>query len=288
MRTDIKVLVIGNECFSNSNSNGRTLKNFFIGWPKENLAQFYIHDCVPDKSVCDNYFQVSDKQALNAFLGRKNSDDGAKDTSLPNARTTQGRNALTMLVRTVIWNSNRWKKYGFDKWVDSFSPDLIVVQVGDSPFTLRLSRKTAKKRRIPIVLYNSENFYFKKYDYFRATGFPHLLYPLFRKVYRSELKAIIKSAEKSVYICEPLERDYKAIFNKPSETIYTATEMTALDNAKHDGFTVSYLGNMGVGRHRPLIEVGEALQSISENYYLDVYGSVPNSDIEKQLKRAGE
>ncbi|MDO5547856.1 MAG: hypothetical protein Q4F79_05140 [Eubacteriales bacterium] len=285
MNERIKVLVLGNECFSNSNSNGRTLKNFFLGWPKSDIAQFYIHEANPDNEVCENYFQVSDQQALYAFLN-KNYSPKASDTTdkLPNARTPKGRNALTMLARTIIWDSGKWKKSGFNNWIDSFSPNVIVVQAGDSPFIFKLARLISTKKSIPIVIYNSENFYFKDYDYFRSDGVAHLMYPLFKVIFRRQLRLLIRKAYMSIYICEKLEEDYKIAFNKPSRTIYTATEMSELRNVDHEGFVVSYLGNMGVGRHRPLIEIGETLQMISKDYHLDVYGSVPSKEIEEQLK----
>lgn len=285
MDKSVKVLVLGNECFSNSNSNGRTLKNFFIGWPKSDIAQFYIHEESPDEEVCENYFQVSDEQALYAFLNKKMTGDTAvKTEKLPNARTPKGRNALTMLARTFIWDSGKWKKNGFNEWVDVFSPDVIVVQAGDSPFVFKLARKLSSQKSIPIVIYNSENFYFKDYDYFRSNGVAHLLYPLFREVFRRQFRLLIQKAYISVYICEKLEEDYKQAFNLPSRTIYTATEMTELNCIDHNGFIVSYLGNLGVGRHRPLIEIGDALQQISKDFYLDVYGTVPSKEIEAQLK----
>ena len=62
-----KVLVISNECFSKVTSNGRTLGNFFIGWDKSCLAQFYIQNSEPDFDYCENFFRVTDRQALSAF-----------------------------------------------------------------------------------------------------------------------------------------------------------------------------------------------------------------------------
>ena len=65
-----KLLVVSNEPFSASSSNGRTLMNFFIGYPKEKLAQFYIHGN-PDESFCANYYQNSDNDALRYFLFKR-------------------------------------------------------------------------------------------------------------------------------------------------------------------------------------------------------------------------
>ena len=50
-----RLLIISNECLSSVSSNGRTLRNLLIGWPKEKLAQFHIRRTAPDHSVCDRF-----------------------------------------------------------------------------------------------------------------------------------------------------------------------------------------------------------------------------------------
>lgn len=62
-----KVLVVSNNSFSESSSNGRTLGNLFIGWPKEKVAQFCISTTEPDYNICDNYFVLTDSCMLDAF-----------------------------------------------------------------------------------------------------------------------------------------------------------------------------------------------------------------------------
>ena len=50
-----RVLIVSNECLSPNTSNGRTLRNFLLGWPRERLAQFYIRPSQPDFTACANY-----------------------------------------------------------------------------------------------------------------------------------------------------------------------------------------------------------------------------------------
>lgn len=105
-----RLLIISNECLSNVTSNGRTLRNFLKGWPRDRIAQFCIRSNAPDYSVCDNYYYVSDRDALNAFIKGKRATG-----QMPRAKCgatqavdTGGKNALTMLLRDLVWNSMRW------------------------------------------------------------------------------------------------------------------------------------------------------------------------------------
>ena len=63
-----KLLVISHNCFSKTGSNGRTLANYLKGWPKEKIAQIYIHPESPDFDICSQYYCISDKDVLKSIL----------------------------------------------------------------------------------------------------------------------------------------------------------------------------------------------------------------------------
>ena len=50
--------------------------------------------------------------------------------------------------------------------------------------------------------------------------------------------------------------------------------------------TVSYLGNLEIGRHKPLIEIADALQNIDLNIFLDVYGKIADQKVKRKLIEA--
>lgn len=277
-----KVLIISNECISNVSSNGRTLRNFMVGWPKDRLAQFCIRSTAPDETVCDHFYYVSDRDALNSFLkGRRASG------RMPEMKTGTGtsgggssRNSVTMLLRNLAWNSMRWAGKPFYSWVEAFAPELILLQAGDCAFMLNLARKLANKYRIPLVMYNSEAYYFKNYDYFRSSGVAKLMYPLFRRQFCRALKKCLRMAKISVYNSDKLKADYDAAFAAPSELVYTVTQMEPAGKKQNDRLKIAYLGNLGVGRQEGLIQIGEALQKISAELKLDVYGKIPNESVQ--------
>jgi spore maturation protein CgeB len=294
MEHKCKLLIISNECLSNSSSNGRTLKNFLIGWDKEKIAQFCVKFSLPDYSICNNYYYVSDKQAIYSLLRKEHVRESIEDKQrmgLNSSKKFVGtnpkkRNAVTMLLRDIIWQSNQWMGDDFLNWVENFSPDIILLQAGDNGFMLKLARNLSEKYNLPLIIYNSENYYFKEYDYFRATGIAHWFYPIYRKHFHKQFDLTMKRANKSVYICETLQEDYDRVFGLPSETIYTATEMKERKKYyKNHNFRVSYLGNVGVGRSEPLIEIAKILHELDSNCYLDVYGKIPDISIKKMFDK---
>lgn len=281
---DKKILILANNPLSDSNSNGRTLKNFFAPEDQERLCQMYVQGGTPDFDACTRFFCVGDRDVLKAFVkhssaGREVFAGEITDAPIQTQKKRIAKNPFTLLARDFLWNRRGWRKEFFS-WIEKNAPDVLLLQAGDSPFMYRLAVNIAKRKNLPLVIYNSEDYYFKNYDYTRSTGISHALYPLFAYKLRRAIRAAIKYATLSIYISEDLKRTYDAEFSKPSEYIYTATTVAPYDKNTVEG-RFSYLGNLGVNRHLGLIKIAEALSKINENYVLDVYGKLPNEIVEK-------
>lgn len=280
-----RLLVISNSCISQNDSNGRTLRNFLVGWDSECLAQFYVNVGDPDFSVCSRYYNITDNQALISFIKGKTfngrlieQNDTQKSSSGEDKKIK--RNAITMSLRNAVWDSKRWRGNQFYEWLDDFHPEMVLLQVGDCTFTIKLALEVSKKYKVPLIVYNSESYYFKSFDYFRARGLAHLFYHIFHLEFRRQYKKLMKNASQTIYICEMLQQQYDKEFGRPSVSIYTASEVKPTESfASNITFTTSYLGNLGVGRHKGLIHIAEALQQVSPKLYLDIYGRIPNEEV---------
>ncbi len=286
---DLRVLIFSNHCFSRSDSNGRTLGNFFAGWDTECLAQFSVSGSDPDFSVCRNYFCVSDREALYAIFGKKCGgrlkSDAENDPPAHAAAAGHRRNALTMMLRNGIWNLGAWKSCGFSEWVRDFSPQVVLLQTGDCAFMMRLARKTAAECHVPLLIYNSEDYYFKKHDYFRGRFLSHWVYPIFAHQMRREFCKTQNVATHTIYNGKALQSAYRAVFSGESSVLYTSTALTPFPPRKSGGtFVVSYLGNLGVGRHLVLAEIAAVLQELSPACFLDVYGNPPDETVRDILQ----
>lgn len=289
-----RILIISNNCLSKSDSNGRTLGNFVCAWPKESVAQFCIHDRDKDWDVCSNYYVISDAQAVKAFVfgkdlnGHKKVQESEETVSLPTAMKKSGaKTPASMLLRDITWKSLRWKKETFDSWVDEFDPEVVLFQAGDLPAFYDIAVKLAKDRNIPLVIYNSEEYYFKDYCYFGEDASFKWLYPLFHRKLKKSVRNALQYAAGSIYISDYLKELYDTEFGKNSITVMTsATDESRMENKRSvsDGQgTIVYGGNLGIGRHKALIEIGEALQFIDENLRIDVYGKSDDQGVIDEL-----
>lgn len=298
-----KVLVFSNNCFSKSNSNGRTLGNLFYDWPKQDLAQFCVIAKDPNWELCDNYYCLEDKVLFKSFLhGRKakgrllqqNNDvpktkDG-HDEGDTNRKNIGNKTLEKVLLRELVWSNKRWNSKHFQNWIDSFQPDVVVLQVGDTLFMMDIALYVAKKYHIPLLVYNTEGYYFFPRNWYHSSLFDSIIFPLYRKKYQSKFRELMEYASHSVYLNDKLKEDYDREFAKPSSVIYNSSEIS--ENLKKPFAEertprFSYLGNLGLDRDSALIEVGEVLTSINPDFHIDVYGAADELMQDKFRKAKG-
>lgn len=283
-----KVLVIANNSFSLTNSNGRTLGGFFIGWPKERLAQFCIGTDRPNYEVCENYYCLTDRSILDAciYFRKPRREKLDSDTSINQSKNIRRvkRTAFHILIRNLIWMSRKWDNEEFNQWVRDFSPDVVLLQSGDSIFMLDIALRISKKRHVPLMVFNTEGYYFFKQNYFHKGMCNFMFFPLYQAWYKRKYRSLMKHVKFSIYGNDLLKRDYDKEFGGNSIVLYTSSTLSIENipfNQENPRF--SYLGNLTFDRPAALMEVGEVLQSINRRYHLDVYGKA-TPEVERILR----
>lgn len=287
-----RVLVISNNSFSKTSSNGRTLGNFFQGWSKDCLAQFCVSTVVPDYDLCDNYYLITDKSAFDGFCHfRKANRCDIEKSEKTEGNTVIGGKRLTKtpwlaLLRSMVWSNRRWKSKDFLKWVEDFNPEVVLVMNTDAPFLLDLAVDVSKMRSIPLAIFNTEGYYlFKKSYYRRSRCFSDGLFKVYQWIYRRHFRKAMEQVSLSIYCNSLLRDDYVNEFGGNSIVLYTGSSLDFdISNLHVDKPTFSYLGNFGFDRPDALIEVAEVLQSIDSSYRLNVYGKIPRPEIERQFE----
>lgn len=297
MKKNKRVLIISNNCFSQSDSNGRTLGNMFVGWPKECLAQFCVIAKNPNWDLCNNYYCLEDRTVLTAFLklrkasGRRlmQPNTAIKDEDVDTVRPKTGsRTVFKLLLRRLVWSFKRWNSHSFSTWVDDFNPDMVLLQLGDSSFMFDIALYIAKSRNVPLVTFCTEGYYFFERNCFVRSKWDFLFYPIYKKLYNHTVEKTMPAMRYAIYCNSLLQKDYTEKFEIPSEVIYTGSTLEfSPKELDKDNLRISYLGNLGLDRDSAIIEVGEVLQSIDSKYAIDVYGKADEAVQKRFLNTPG-
>ncbi len=283
---NVKLLLISNRCISKSDANGRSLLNLLSSFSSDSLYQIYTAGDVIDPSLCCDHFKLSNRDAVRGLIGKR----PAKPVTDPNAEIVSGapsrakKTALTMLLRDIVWCNSRGVDRALVAWLEDVRPDAILLQLGDSSNLIHIAHVVAKHFDIPIVVYNTEEYYFKEYDYMKANGRSNFIYRLFRRSFVKNVRRLFKNANRHICSCDGLKAIYDSEFSIDSEVLYTASALTPISfDTAEQNTAVSYCGNLGVGRHRSLIRISEVLQELDDTLRVDVYGNAPTDQVEREL-----
>lgn len=289
-----RLLVLSNNSFSKSNSNGRTLGSLLKEWPKDRIAQFCISSDGADFDVCNNYYCVTDNDVLKATLHlspcryqplKPNVSINANSDT--NGHVRHRKTTLKMFARNIAWMLGFWKGNDFNEWIDNFKPDIILLQNGESFFMHNLALNLAKKTKAKLAIFNTEGYYFFKKDYFPADNSfsRRFLFPIYQKIYRHCFRKFMKQCKGQIYGNELLKNDYDNEFsNTNSLVIYTGSDLEFTPSSIDiDNPSFNYLGNLGFDRPKALIEFANSINSINPNYKLDVYGFAKDKAMEQEL-----
>ena len=285
-----RTLVISKACFSDMTSNGRTLKNLFHGANKNRLAQFFVYG-EPDFEVCERYYKVSDGDALQSLLINKRSGEVHENRAetrasekglLGGAGKNVKKTPVKVLGRELVWWIGRWKNSRFWKWIEEFNPEIICLFIANNTFLISLSRQIAERYHIPIIIYTTEGYSFMNYNYF--TKCFSVTYNMYYAWLCREYKRVSAYVEKGFFNSTLLRDRYEAEYGYPCYCVMNSSQIEYMEHEQAGNeLKISYLGNLGLGRHKALMEIGQALQKIDTELYLDIYGAVSEESVRKEL-----
>lgn len=290
----VKILIISHNVLSMSSSMGKTLANFLTEIAPENVAQLYFHTEVPTSNASKNYFRITDFDMLKkrkTVIGDTFTSEDIK-CELASERVDSGyeaqiyqfcrqRKPYMYIGRNIVWSTKKWHNKKLLEWIDNFNPDVIFFASGDYVFSYKVAMSIAEYKNIPIVTYVCDDYYFVK----RKSVSP--LYYVNRIQYKATLKKLFAKHKNAIAICDIITNDYNKEFNINCKTIMTSSWLDAFEPKSADGdVVISYLGNMGYNRYLQLVEIGRALQEISDGkLFVDVYSSEIRKEITDLLTK---
>ena len=277
----MRVLIVSHNVLGQATNMGKTVSAYFDGWNVDDIAQIYVHSGVPTDKICDNYYRITDKEAIKSIVTRRCGTvykdifkNGALAEEKPNSQITdslyqkaRARTPLIYLSRNLWWGLSAWKSKKLLNWVDEFSPDAVFFASGDYAFTYKIALDIAKYKKIPLVVSCMDDYYFHNKNEGRFLG---------KAVYKSYMKQVRKTMEYAsclFTICDKMTVEYTKLFGKPCYTLHTPTaiEEPMMGECQK---AISYVGNLGYKRHEQLIALGRAIKNVDSKdnpKFIDVY-----------------
>ena len=292
-----KILLFSYNGMSDENANGITIKNLLSAWPPEHKAQVYCDAQLPDFSAAHQHFRVTDMEVLKAFCGKRSCHSfsfseehrGVTGKSSPKAAARKipvwlkkrKYNYLLRWLREILRSISPWGHRKLHRWIRDYDPDVLVYMVGESHYIDKLVLKTCKKTAKPLVLYNGEAY--RIVDTKKRRGLERSYYRNCAKLYAK----LHRRADLILYNSEMLKQDYGKRYGEhcPAMVSYNSAEGGLSPYVPREMPSLTYFGNLGVGRSEVLLEVAEILRRIAPAVPLHIYGSA-EPEMEAQFRAA--
>jgi glycosyltransferase involved in cell wall biosynthesis len=289
-----RVLVISHNVFSTTSNMGKTLSAFFTEWDSDKLAQLYFHSEVPNSITCKNYYRITDFNILRSIFKRQDVGDilTRNDINRANTRTDKGiksgiyqygrkRKPYMYCGRNLLWRFGKWHTPRLEEWIDQFDPQIIFFAAGDYIFSFNIALSIAESRNIPLVVSFVDDYYLVQ----RKSISP--LYWINRYFFNRKFAEIVGKSAAYLTISDQMKEVYFNTFKKEGHVMMTASSiLDILNNKTSSSIKISYIGNLGYNRWKPLVQIGRALKSINykeEQLHIDVYSSEKRDEVLKHL-----
>lgn len=294
----MRVLVISQMVFNETNNMGKTLMSYFKGWNPKDIAQLYFHSFDPtNTAVCENYYRFSDVDAVKSIGNRRivgkrfskqevhTQEDGKRtDEGLARKAYVVGarHHAWTVMARDFAWKISNWKNKELIGWVEEFNPDVFFFAAGDCEFSYHIAYWFSQKMKKPLVTLCVDDYYIHNRNEGEFLG---------RCRHKMFMKTALKTLKRSsivLTICDSMKREYEHQYGLKCEVLHTAAQVKQLDFIDKP-FRLAYFGNLGYFRDQQLVSMGKAVADTSEKtgvVEIDVYSGSISSDLISNLTKA--
>ncbi len=155
-------------------------------------------------------------------------------------------------------------------WIDKFNPDVIFYPAGSYCFSMDIVIDICKERKLPLVTFFGDEYYFldsNKKSVFDSVN---------KKYYHNSFNELMKYTSFYITASDKMYELYKGKFGVNGCSLLTSTTK-AKTPINNDKIKVSYIGNLGLNRWMPLLEIGRVLKK--EGLILDIYSGEMNNSI---------
>lgn len=270
----MKVLLLSHNCFSSSSNNGKTLKNIFSSFRKDEVCQLFFSDSEePDFNVCENYFYISDVDILTSFLRKKNDvgriiTNNSKQIIITSKKRgykiinyIKKKKSFFFFFRNWFWQHSKWNSPKLKEWINSQKPDLIFFLGGNYTFSHKIAYEMSNGYNIPLVVYFTDDY---------------ILYPEYKGILgRYYKKSLINSSRKTLSksICrftigELMAKEYSSFFDKDFGYIMNCVEFKPKNDNEHQHswVKISYFGSLHSNRYQSIIQFAQLLKKLEPEF----------------------
>ena len=279
----MRVLVISRNAWDDTNSVGNTLSNFFQNLKDVEFANIYFRSSKPNNNVCKRYYRITEFEVIKKWfapskIGKEflwTKEQGSKDSSIS---AIDEKKIIRLIhkygIKTAykisnrIWYSRKWLNTNLDKFIESFSPDLVVSFVKSAPQYFMTIKYLREKFHIPLFSWIADDEYTTLSKNSQIREIENLEYIL-------RESAVVRGCSEE--ICEY----YNSVFGCKAVPLYKGCTLSARrKTTTNNPIKIAYAGNLLYGRLDVIKKISEAIEKYTPESYgvrFEIYSNTPLS-----------
>ena len=290
-----KVLVVSTNAWRD-NTGINTLIEFFKCWDSERIAQIYTKSTLPNTTICNKFFSISENAVMKSIL-KRNVVTGKKVYNETNVTEKNSQSLvdeqklylkykgkireLLVLCREFVWKFGKWKTEELDRFVDEFDADVLFIPIYPTIYMGRIQKYIIERTQKPVVSYLADD----NYTYKSVHKDPISL--LHRYILRKYVKFIVDHSSKLMVIAPKQKEEYDRIFGVDSIIMTKGIDFDPFKLYQvGKPIKMVYTGKLIIGRWKSLAAIANAFENINRNgvkIELDIYTTDSLTDEQNKL-----
>ena len=266
-----KVLVVGTNAWR-ADGTAHTLMDIFSCWNPERVALIYSRADLPNTTVCNRFFQISESEVLKSVfkpwmkVGRKVENTLAANSveaKLEHNRYQQVHkkgSSLLPFLREIVWVLGHWRTPALRKFVKDFNPDILFIPIYPTVYMGLIQKCIIKLTGKPTVCYLADD----NYSYDSCRG---LISYLHRFWLRRQVGPIASNCKQMFVIVEKEKEDTDQRFGTDSVILTKSINFggkTYQQHSLNNPLRFVYTGSLVIGRDKTLAVVADAINRVNQ------------------------
>lgn len=262
----MKILIVSSEAWCDTNNGGNVLSNIFGSFPDADIAQIYCSGDLPQNSICQKYYQISDSMLLSHEKGRKLEERSYSTNTDVGSNIIENRvkrnipaffREAALFAREILWTVSNWKTKDLDSFVSNFQPDIIFAPCYSYYHVSKVALYAKSIAKCPMISYISDDNYSLKQVHISPSFWINRL--ITRKWIR---KHFAQSA--LVYtMTEMQKQEYEAMLKRPMKVLCKSASFSEDRKKTGSPIRLIYAGGLYLNRWKILIKLSRVLAVIN-------------------------
>lgn len=299
-----RLLIINSDSFNDFKGGGITLKNLFLGWPKDKIAIAHSSESKPMTNVCEKYFKIGYNECHYIFplnkisnepRGKINGPYSEKDFNKSigterNILSHDSHSSTNSLKQRLLLFIQRTGIYEFvhplkmskslKEWIFDYNPDIIYCQPANIAF-VNLALRVQKITRAKVVVHIMDDW-------------PYLIYkdktlkPILRAIVKPKFQKLLKLSSLRLGISKAMADEFRTRYNLPFKYFHNPIDITSIDDLtkvdklENSSYLVVYSGRIGwTASHDSIIEFSKCVEGLRNeglNIRFNIYTDLSDTE----------